>query len=140
MRCRYSSRFDRVLYADTGQQCSRLADIAAEKNLIAVDELQPGCADVVFIIAVLHVLRNAKERTQLARSVASLRPRYIVVETPRNQCYYKDKLKRGCYRSREGTFYWGAAQRADRPPVCRRIHARIQTHRETQRLPGLLLN
>jgi hypothetical protein len=99
-------RFDRVLYADTKQQCARLGDIAAEKNLIPVDELQPRCADAVFIIAVLHVLRNAKERQQLARFVMSLRPRYIVVETPRNQCYYKDKLKRGCYRSREGTFYW----------------------------------
>lgn len=105
--------FDRVIYTDTSTQCARVLSLANDMEMLNVDEMGEvdGQIDVVFLVAVLHILPNVAARRLVARKIAGLDAEWLVIETPRSQPYYKGKLKRGHFFSREGTHYWDLTDR-----------------------------
>jgi len=88
-----------VGFADTEEQCRRLAPLVGHRSLVNIDQVEGGW-DCIAVICVLHILPEAR-RFECARRLINLSPRYMIIETPLYQQHY-DKLR----VRREGGFYF----------------------------------
>lgn len=75
---------DEVIFCDLKEQARRV-----DESIIAIPLSPSITAEAVFVIHVLHVQSKIEDMQKLANLVMLASTRYVIVETPRAQSYYK---------------------------------------------------